>query len=141
MRSAGWLVCASGLVLVALFAAEVRAQPKPVKFTHEWKGSVADEKLQKGAPECITSAKGLEKLWKEWKIEDKMPKIDFDKEIVVIGTTVGSKLNLSAKLDDKGNLEVGGFGTADFGPGFRYVIATVPREGVKTVNKKELPKE
>jgi hypothetical protein len=26
-------------------------------------------------------------------------------------------------------------------PGFRYVIATVPKEGVKTVNGKELPKE
>jgi hypothetical protein len=31
--------------------------------------------------------------------------------------------------------------TADFGPGFRYVIATVSREGVKKVNGKDLPKE
>lgn len=63
------------------------------------------------------------------------------KEIVVIGTTVGSHLNLSAKLDEKGNLDVLGFGTADFGEGFRYLIATVSREGVKTVNKKAVPQE
>ena len=34
-----------------------------------------------------------------------------------------------------------GIATSDFGPGFRYVMGTVPREGVKTVNKKDLPKE
>jgi hypothetical protein len=31
--------------------------------------------------------------------------------------------------------------TRDLRPGFRYVIATVSREGVKTVNGKQLPKE
>jgi len=70
-----------------------------------------------------------------------MPKVDFTKEIVILGTTSGSRLGLSARLDDKGDLQIIGFGTADFGPGFRYVIGTVPRAGVKTVNKKELPKE
>jgi hypothetical protein len=131
----------AGFALIALFASEARAQKKPLKFTQEWKGSVADEAEQKGAPECITSAKGLEKLWKAWKIEGKVPKVDFDKEIIVIGTTRGSKLKLSASLDDKGNLTVLGLGTRDLVPGFRYVMATVPREGVKTVNKKDLPKE
>jgi hypothetical protein len=46
-----------------------------------------------------------------------------------------------AKLDDQGNLQVLGNATTDSAPGFRYVIATVPREGVKTVDGKELPKE
>jgi hypothetical protein len=36
---------------------------------------------------------------------------------------------------------VGGFGTKDLRPGFRYVLGVVPREGVKTVNGKDLPKE
>jgi hypothetical protein len=55
--------------------------------------------------------------------------------------TLGSKLRLSATLDDKGNLEVLGMATSDLRPGFRYVIATVSREGIKTVNGKMLPKE
>lgn len=129
------------VVLAALFAAEVRAQPKPVPLTNKWTGSVADVALKKGVPEVITSPKVLEKVWNAWMVKGKLPKLDFTKEIVILGTTSGSRLNLSARLDDKGDLQIIGFGTADFGPGFRYVLATVPRTGVKTVNKKPLPKE
>jgi hypothetical protein len=141
MRFLAIFTCVSMLVLVTLFEADVQAGAKKMKFTGEWKGSVADETLQKGAPECITSATSLAKLWKAWKIEAKMPVIDFAKEIVVLTTSGGSQLNLTASLDDKGDLQLLGFGTRDLRPGFRYVLATVSREGVKTVNKKELPKE
>jgi hypothetical protein len=141
MRSIELTVCLAGLLVVLLCTPQCHAQAKTVKLTNEWKGSVADESQMKGAPECITSAKALEQLWKAWKIEDKMPKVDFDKEIVVIAVTSGSKISLSARLDDKGNLEVLGQATRDLRPGFRYVLGTVSREGVKTVNKKELPKE
>jgi hypothetical protein len=137
MRSLGWLMCLSGLSLAAVFIPQARCGE--VKFTHEWKGSVDDEDLQKNAPACITSAKGLEKLWKDWKVEGQVPKVDFSKEIVVIATGQGSGLNLSARLDDEGDLALLGMGTLDFVPGFRYVLATVSREGVKTVNKKKLP--
>jgi hypothetical protein len=137
----GWLVLSSALVVVALVASPVHAQKTRVKFTKEWSGSVADEKLMKDAPQCVTSKKGLENLWKAWKISDKMPEVDFDKEIVVIGVTSGSKLRLGASINEKGNLEVLGLGTSDLAPGFRYVMGTVSKEGVKTVNGKELPKE
>jgi hypothetical protein len=133
----GWLA----VVVVVLVVSAAHAEKKPVKLSKEWSGSVADEALMKDAPRCITTKKGLEKLWKSWKISDKMPEIDFTKEIVVIEMTSGSKLRLSANLDDKGNLAVLGLGTRDLAPGFRYVIATVSKEGVKTVNGKELPKE
>ena len=134
----------AGVVAVAgvvLFTADALAQKKAVKPIKEWTGSVEDESQEKDAPACITSAKGLEKLWKAWKIADKVPEVDFTKEIVILGTTRGSKLRLGAALDKKGNLMVGGLGTLDLAPGFRYVIATVSKEGVKTVNGKELPKE
>jgi hypothetical protein len=70
-----------------------------------------------------------------------MPNVDFKKQLVIIATTSGSKLRLSATLDDKGNLAVLGLGTTDLRPGVRYVIATVSREGIKTVNGKKLPQE
>jgi hypothetical protein len=133
-----------GLVAVAtvvLFAPVALAQKNAVKPIKEWTGSVEDENLAKGAAECITSAKGLENLWKAWKLADKVPEVNFTKEIVILTTTPGSKLKLFATLDEKGNLMVGGLGTRDLRPGFRYVIATVSKEGVKTVNGKELPKE
>ena len=58
-----------------------------------------------------------------------------------VATTSGSRLNLNTKLDDKGDLKVVGLGTRDLRPGFRYAIKSVSRDGVKTVNGKELPKE
>ena len=141
MRFLAFFMCFSVLVLVTQMATEARAEAKPVKFSAEWKGSVADEALQKSFPECITSTKVLGELWKSWKIAAKMPEIDFTKEIVVLTTSVGSQINLTARLHDNGDLELIGFGTRDLRPGFRYVLGKVSREGVKTVNKKELPKE
>jgi len=141
MRVHGSWICLSGLVVVALLAPAAQAEKKTVELKKTWTGAVLDETQQQLAPECITNAKVLEKVWKAWKIEEKMPKVDFAKEIVIVTSTNGSKINLSARLDDAGDLEVLGAATLDLAPGFRYVIATVSREGVKTVNKKKLPKE
>jgi hypothetical protein len=117
------------------------AQKKPIKPTKEWSGSVADEKLAEGAPAFLTNAKELAKLWTDWKLTDKPPAVDFQQELVVITTTRGSRLTLALTLDDKGDLRIGGIATRDLRPGFRYILATVRKEGVKTINGKELPKE
>ena len=89
----------------------------------------------------ITNTEAWQALWKGWKLEGESPKVDFEKELVVVQTTVGGLLNLIVKLDDGGDLKVLGLATRDLRPGFRYVLATVPRAGVKTVNGLELPKE
>jgi hypothetical protein len=88
----------------------------------------------------ITNAKDFEKLVKAWKVAEKAPEVNFDKEIVLVAKTGGSKLTLRASLDEKGDLKALGIATADLGKGFRYVIISVPKAGVKTVNGKELPK-
>jgi hypothetical protein len=126
------------LAVPPLLAPAARAEKKAVKLIKEWKGSVADADLARDAPGYVADAGSLEKLWKKWCIEGQAPEVDFQKEIVVVSTTVGGRLTLSARLDGKGNLEVLGAATSDFRPGFRYVIATVPRAGVKAVNGKEL---
>jgi hypothetical protein len=130
------------LTLAVLLPVTANAQPKAVKPTAEFKGAVEDVGLLKQIPagNFIANEKDLEKLWTAWKVSDKMPKVDFTKDVVVIATTRGSTLRLTARLDGKGNLQVGGFGTRDLRPGFRYVIAVVPREGVKSINGKELLK-
>ena len=56
----------------------------------------------------------------------------------MIQTTVGSRLNLILQLTEAGDLKVLGLATRDLRPGFRYAMATVPREGVKTVNGQAL---
>ena len=131
-------------VIMALLLATVLplqagpAKGKPVKILQQWSGSVEDLSLQKAAPEVIVSAPELEKLWQAWKVSGPAPQVDFAQELVVVATTRGSILRLAPVLDDKGNLEVRGLSTMDLRPGFRYVIAVVSREGVKSVNGKEL---
>ena len=140
LRLLGFLLV--GVFVGVLGTSQALAQKMKVLVNNISSGSVADEALMKGAPQVITSAKGLEKVWKAWRIDDKMPKIDFDKLIVVGVYSVGSKLNLAgATIDEKGNLDVLGMGTLDIAPGFRFVLGTVSKEGVKTVNGKQLPKE
>ena len=134
--------CTIAAALSLFLAGVVLAKPTPIKATNMWQGSVEDEKLQKEMPEngVITNAKDFEKLVKAWKVADKVPEVDFDKEIVLVAKTAGSKVTLSAVLDEKGNLKTGGFASNDLVPGFRYIIISVPKEGVKTVQGKPLPK-
>ena len=129
------------LVLLLSTAPPLQAAPpskKPVKLLKEWSGSVDDPALMKAAPRVILSAEDLEKLWQAWKVQGPVPPVDFSKELVLVATTQGSILRLTATLDDKGDLQIVGMATMDLGPGFRYVIAVVSREGVKTINGKEL---
>jgi len=133
-----------GLVIMSLFfgATSDRAfgQSKKVEVAKTWSGSVEVDKAKQ--PECITTAKGLEVVWKAWKANGDVPKVDFTKNIVVAVYSLGSSLEIeSVRLDDKGNLEVVGVGTDDSPPGFRYVLGVVSKVGVKTINKRELPKE
>ena len=134
-----WVSLAAVMFLAAGVAV---AAPTPLKATNTWMGSVDDEKLAKEMPEngVITNAKDFEKLVKAWKVAEKAPEVNFDKEIVLVARTVGSKLTLKASLDKKGDLKALGLATRDLRKGFRYVIISVPKAGVKTVNGKELPK-
>jgi hypothetical protein len=102
---------------------------------------VEDLDLLKAAPKdgYLANAKDFAQLWKAWNVGEKVPEVDFQKSLVVVATSRGSKLRVLARLDDKGDLRVGGLGTRDLRPGFRYEIAVVSRDGVKTVNGKEVP--
>jgi hypothetical protein len=132
------------MVAMAMFLASLlplQAGPpkgKAMQLTKQWSGSVDDRALMKAAPEFILSAKDLEKVWQAWKVPGPAPEVDFTREFVLVATTPGSRLRLAATLDDKGNLQVMGMATRDLRPGFRYVMASVSREGVKTVNGKAL---
>jgi hypothetical protein len=139
MLARKWLSLAAVMFLaVAGFAAD----PMPLKPTNTWTCSVEDRKLAKEMPEngVITNAKDFEKLVKAWKVAEKVPEVNFDKEIVLVAKTEGSILKLNPSLDENGDLKNLGFASRDLVPGFRYVIVCVPKEGVKTVNGKDLPK-
>lgn len=134
------LILVSGLVVCVLAAADARAEKKKVLIVQTWSGSVEDEELRKDAPLAITSAKKFEELWKAWKAEGATPKVDFTKFLIVTAYTSGSRLNITnVTLNDDGNLEAVAISTRDLRPGFRYQLAVVSNDGVKTNNGKKLP--
>ncbi|HYT89547.1 MAG TPA: hypothetical protein VEL76_12645 [Gemmataceae bacterium] len=123
-----------------LFASPANAQKKKLQPTGTWKGSVADLTLQTLAPASghLSDEKALARLWEAWKVEGNMPKVDFKNELILVATTRGSRLQISPVLDDNGNLAVLAVATRDLRDGFRYEILKVSREGVKTINGKQL---
>ena len=101
MYRSGVMAVLLALAVLVLLAPRARAEKKPaekkaVELIKQWKGSVADADLAKDAPAYVADAMSLEKLWKKWGVEGKVLEVDFKKEIVIVSTTVGSRLALSA---------------------------------------------
>lgn len=132
------LLSAFGIIVLALATNAIAEERKPLETLKEWRGDNPNEALSKDAPKFITNSKDLEKLWKAWDIKEKLPEIDFSKELLLIETTRGSRLNLKATLDEKGNIQALGLATRDLRPGFRYVMITVSKTGVKSINGKAI---
>ena len=129
-----------GILTAAVFMcvlAGARAADTPLKATKEYKGRVSHELARAVKEPYIAGPKAFAKLWKDWKIEGKMPAIDWKKEIVLVGTSGGSSMGLSASVDDKGDLKTVSFGTDDIRPDSAYRIIVVPSKGVKAINGKK----
>ncbi|MCC6419801.1 MAG: hypothetical protein IT429_16330 [Gemmataceae bacterium] len=128
------------LSLAAVLWPAAAAQQGALKPLREWRGSVMDEALMKQAPagQAIANEKTFAALWKAWEPEKKVPEVNFQKELVLVAATRGSRLNLSTRLTEGGDLKAAALSTRDLRPGFRYHIIVIPREGVKTVNGKPL---
>jgi hypothetical protein len=143
-RRGAMSLCKWVLLVAVMFQAVgvAPAAPTPLKATNTWTGLICDENLVKEMPAngIITNTRDFEKLVKAWKIADRVPEVNFEKEFVLVATTNGSRLWLTASLDENGDVQVHAFSTDDLHPSHRYVIMTVPREGVKSVGGKELPK-
>ena len=131
------------LLVITMFAAVTAADDKKdtPKLTVDLSGSIDDAELMKKAPpqNVVVSEKGWEALAKAWNLKDP-PKVDFTKEVLVVATTQGGKLTMNP-VTQAGDLKVVAISTRDLRPGFRYAIKSFSKDGVKTVNGKELPKE
>jgi hypothetical protein len=82
-------------------------------------------------------------LWKAWRGDEKVPEVDFTKDLVLV-FTLGGPNKVSPpelRLDDRGELTAQAVATLIGGDGFCYKIVTVRRHGIKTVNGTALPKE
>jgi hypothetical protein len=129
------------LTLILTPVAADQGPPQAAKPTVDLAGDIKDESLQSAAPAngVIVSPKAWEKLAQAWGIKD-APKVDFTKEILIVGTWKGSTFNITPMIQD-GDLTVSSFGTKDLREGFRWKVRSIPREGIKTVQGRPLPTE
>jgi hypothetical protein len=141
---------AVNLTVGLLLAEPVRAnQPgskkvQPVKVLNAWNGKMADNALRKHAPpdEFLLDQIAWAKLWKAWRGQDKLPEIDFQKQMILVFTADGpNSVGCEPRLDRQGNLQALAMSTLMGGPGFGYLIQCISREGVRSVNDKPLPGE
>src|SRR5262245_59710056 len=133
---------AVALAFASVCPAAGAAEGKDVEIPQLWGGRIKLE-LAKEAPAkgYLTSQKALDKLWKAWGAKGKAPKVDFDKEVVLVEATRSSRIGIQPKLSDKGDLTWVLSATADLTADAGYLIVTVPRAGVKTIKGKKVEKD
>jgi len=123
--------------LIALLSSVAFAAAPVVEPTGMWSGKIKVESLRKLAPQSgfIADAETWKKLWTAWRPDEEMPKADFAKELILVGTVPGPNLVvMRPTIDDEGNVKFIVGGTKIGGPGFGYKLIGISRDGVKTVN-------
>jgi len=137
-------VAAPALLLFGTLSVSGLAAGEPVKPLNTWTGKPRSNELRKEAPEggVIADKAKFEKLWKAWRGDEKVPAVDFDKNVIAVELANGPNVPMASfTLDERGDLNWRSFSTRVGGPGFGYAIAEVPREGVKTIKGKAVPKK
>ena len=126
---------------IALLPSLTFAAAPVVEPTGMWSGKIKDESLRNLAPEAgyIADAETWEKLWTAWQRRKELPKVDFAKELILVGTVSGPNLVImQPTIDDKGAVKFLVGGTKIGGPGFGYKLIKMVRDGVMTVNGKAI---
>jgi len=124
-------------VLVLSVVAGARAAETPLVASKEYKGRVSNEQAKLAPPGgYVSGPKAWAKLWKDWKMEGKLPVIDWKKEIVLLAMSGGSGMGLTASVTEAGDLKMSIIATADITPDTGYRIIVVPSKGVKTIGGK-----
>ena len=133
------MLCLTTILSSVTFAAAPVVEP-----TGMWSGKIKDLSFRKLAPKSgfIADAETWRKLWTAWRPDEELPKADFGKELILVGTVPGPNLvSMRPTIDDRGNVRFTVAGTEIAGPGFGYRLIGISRDCVKTVNGKALTKK
>jgi hypothetical protein len=130
-------------LVLALGSALGADEAGEVKLLQTWRGEVKLE-LRKQAPDSgfIADAESWEKLWKAYRVAEKVPEVDFQEHLILVGVNSDpNQIGAVAKLSEKGDLSVVYLGTLI---GFEdpqtcaYQFAKISRKGIKSIKGKPL---
>lgn len=133
-----------GLTLAAFPGpAGAEETPTAVKIVKTWEGEVRRE-LRKEAPQksYIVNNDAWAKLWKAYRGEETLPKVDFDKEMILVAVnTDPNQIEIHAAVDDRGDMKITYASTL---VGFirpetcAYQFALIKRDGIQTIRGKPI---
>lgn len=133
-------VLASMVVLLGVLTARAEDEKRVVP-NRNWVGVVNNEKLKAEGPKgvLITDQKTFAKAWKAWRPDEKVPDVDFKKELVVVTYAGGpNRPGIAATVKD-GTLRIMARQTLIGGDGFGYSLATFDRKGITHVGTEKVP--
>lgn len=115
--------------------------PPSAAMPLEITGSIVDTAKASAAPanRVITNGKDWAALQLAWGIKDP-PRVDFGKQLLVVGTSRSDKLTIETDLSADGDLRIRVLDNDDLRGGFRYRVRAVDKAGVTTVNGVSLAK-
>ena len=136
-------LAAAGLLAALIVTAGAPASAEEPKKTGtvDISSSSPDENLLKSLSgvAVVVRQKPWERLAADLDIKD-VPKVDFSREILVIGTWKGTGFKFLPDVKG-GDLTVELVGDKEPRPGFRYRIVSYSRDGITKFHGKSLPKE
>ncbi|HET7712385.1 MAG TPA: hypothetical protein VFL80_10690 [Thermoanaerobaculia bacterium] len=112
------------------------AEKKKVASVRSWSGQVGTVPSRCG--ECLLNEADLKRFWYYWAIPAPMPKIDFKEEFAIFFMGHGGPHLMEMTLDGDGNLETKYVQTPTWSPRLNYLITTVKRRGIRSVNGQPL---
>ena len=88
----------AAICMMAILSSVTLAVAPVVEPTGTWSGKIKDESLRKLAPQSgfIADADTWRKLWTAWRPDEDLPKVDFAKGLILVGTVPGP--NVAAEM-------------------------------------------
>ena len=113
------------LCLTTILSSVTFAAAPVVEPTGVWSGKIKDGALRKLASQSsfIADAAMWKKVWTAWRPEEDLPRVDFTKELILVGTVPGPNLAvMRPTIDESGDVRFSVGGTKIGGPGFGYKL-------------------
>lgn len=133
------------LACVVMIGCSDRATSEPdrhLTLLQTWHGVVADDALRNiaGSAPVITSDDSWRQVWRAWRGDTAIPRIDFSEHVVLVSTVGGpNQIRVEGRVDTQGNVRLAIAASKIGGPGFGYLFALVERDGLRSIAGHPLP--
>lgn len=125
-------------VLLTLVLGAVAARAADAGVAGQWSGRSALVDAPVVRPMIVTSQSQFQNLANEIGIRENAPDVDFSRFVAVLMTTKSSGASLTLTLARSGELLAVAKESLDIRDETRWVVATYPREGVRTFEHKAI---